>query len=202
MSRKIFIEPLKSLDDFVGQNRADAEAKAIEEGKAILRISGDSIHIRAKDRHEVITHGFLCSGIIFNTQGYYTLNIEFNGVDIIANSNQIVCTPAEFILDEEWTTTKSLDWSGCLCTGYGRYKCEIDIDSDFSFDKLQYRCICPVVVRVGGRVYRYAKPILVGVNYDGKTYQMYCELRAVSSGWRFSKLNVSYENAKDVKENM
>lgn len=202
MSRKIFLKPLKSLDDFVEQNIADAEAKAIEDGKAILRISGDSIHIRAKDRCEVITHGFLCSGIIFNTQGYYPLNIEFNGADIIANSNQIVCTPAEFILDEEWTTTKSLDRSGCLCTGYGRYKCEIDIDSDFSIDKLQYRCICPVVVRVGGKAYRYAKPILVGVNYDGKTYQMYCELRAVGGGWKFSKLNVSYENAKDVKENM
>ena len=78
MSRKIFIEPLKSLDDFVEQNRADAEAKAIEEGKAILRISGDSIHIRAKDGYGVITHDFLCGGIIFNTQGYYPLDIEFN----------------------------------------------------------------------------------------------------------------------------
>lgn len=202
MSRKIFIEPLKSLDDFVEQKRADAEAKAIEEGKAILRISGDSIHIRAKDGYGVITHDFLCGGIIFNTQGYYPLDIEFNGAHIIANSNQIVCTPAEFILDEERTTTKSLDWSGCLRTGHGRYKCEIDIDSDFSIDKLQYRCIRPVVVRVGRKAYRYAKPILVGVNYDGKTYQMYRELRAVDSGWKFSKLNVSYENAKDVKENM
>lgn len=202
MCRKNFIKPLKSLDDFVEQNRADAEAKAIEEGKAILRISGDSIHIRAKDRYEDITHGFLCGGIIFKTQGYYPLNIEFNGADIIANSNQIVCTPAEFILDEEWTTTKSLDWSNCLCFRYGRYKCEIDIDSDFSVDKLQYRCICPVVVRVGRKAYRYAKPILIGVNYDGKTYQMYRELRAVGSGWKFNKLNVSCENAKDVKENM
>lgn len=175
MSRKIFIEPLKSLDDFMEQKRADAEAKAIEEGKAILRISGDSIHIRAKNRYEVITHGFLCGGIIFNTQGYYPLDIEFNGAHIIANSNQIVCTPAEFILDEERTTAKSLDWSGCLRTGHGRYKCEIDIDSDFSIDKLQYHCIRPVVVRVGGKAYRYAKPILVGVNYDGKTYQMYRE---------------------------
>ena len=170
MSRKIFIEPLKSLDDFVEQNRADAEAKAIEEGKAILRISGDSIRIRAKDGYKVITHGFLCGGIIFNTQGYYPLYIEFNGADIIANSNQIVCTPAEFILDEEWTTTKSLDWSGCLCIGCGRYKCEIDIDSDFSIDKLQYRCICPVVVRVGGKAYRYAKPILQDIIYKGRNY--------------------------------
>ena len=170
MSRKIFIEPLKSLDDFVEQNRADAEAKAIEEGKAILRISGDSIRIRAKDGYKVITHGFLCGGIIFNTQGYYPLYIEFNGADIIANSNQIVCTPAEFILDEERTTTKSLDWSGCLRTGHGRYKCEIDIDSDFSIDKLQYRCICPVVVRVGGKAYRYAKPILQDIIYKGRNY--------------------------------
>ena len=168
MSRKIFIKPLKSLDGFVEQNIA--EAKAIEEGKAILRISGDSIHIRAKDRYRVITHGFLCSGIIFNTQGYYPLNIEFNGADIIANSNQIVCTPAEFILDEERTTTRSLDWSDCLCSGYGRYKCEIDIDSDFSIDKLQYRCICPVVVRVGGKAYRYAKPILQDIIYKGRNY--------------------------------
>lgn len=170
MCRKIFIKPLKSLDDFVEQNIAEAEAKAIEEGKAILRISGDSIHIRAKDRYRVITHGFLCGGIIFNTQGYYPLNIEFNGADIIANSNQIVCTPAEFILDEERTTTKSLDWSGCLCTGHGRYKCEIDIDSDFSIDKLQYRCIRPVVVRVGGKAYRYAKPILQDIIYKGRKY--------------------------------
>ena len=170
MSRKIFIEPLKSLDDFVEQKRADAEAKAIEEGKAILRISGDSIHIRAKDGYGVITHDFLCGGIIFNTQGYYPLDIEFNGAHIIANSNQIVCTPAEFILDEERTTTKSLDWSGCLRTGHGRYKCEIDIDSDFSIDKLQYRCICPVVVRVGGKAYRYAKPILQDIIYKGRKY--------------------------------
>ena len=170
MSRKIFIEPLKSLDDFMEQNRADAEAKAIEEGKAILRISGDSIHIRAKDRYEVITHGFLCGGIIFNTQGYYPLDIELNGADIIANSTQIVCTPAEFILDEDRTTTKSLDWSGCLRTGHGRYKCEIDIDSDFSIDKLQYHCIRPVVVRVGVKAYRYAKPILQDIIYKGRKY--------------------------------
>ena len=57
-------------------------------------------------------------------------------------------------------------------------------------------------VGVGTKAYRYAKPILVGVNYDGKTYQMYRELRAMGSGWKFSKLNVSYENTKDVKENM
>ena len=170
MSRKIFIEPLKSLDDFVEQNIADAEAKAIEEGKAILRISGDSIHIRAKDGYGVITHDFLCGGIIFNTQGYYPLDIEFNGAHIIANSNQIVCTPAEFILDEERITTKSLDWSGCLRTGHGRYKCEIDIDSDFSIDKLQYHCIRPVVVRVGGKAYRYAKPILQDIIYKGRKY--------------------------------
>ena len=170
MSRKIFIEPLKSLDDFVEQNRTEAEAKAIEEGKAILRISGDSIHIRAKDGYKVITHDFLCGGIIFNTQGYYPLDIEFNGAHIIANSNQIVCTPAEFILDEERTTTKSLDWSGCLRTGHGRYKCEIDIDSDFSIDKLQYHCIRPVVVRVGGKAYRYAKPILQDIIYKGRKY--------------------------------
>lgn len=164
------IPPLEESDEIMEQNIADGEAKAIEEGKAILRISGDSIHIRAKDRYEDITHGFLCGGIIFNTQGYYPLYIEFNGADIIANSNQIVCTPAEFILDEEWTTTKSLDWSGCLCTGHGRYKCEIDIDSDFSIDKLQYRCICPVVVRVGGKAYRYAKPILQDIIYKGRKY--------------------------------
>jgi hypothetical protein len=170
MSRKIFIKPLKSLDDFVEQNRADAEAKAIEEGKAILRISGDSIHIRAKDGYGVITHDFLCGGIIFNTQGYYPLDIEFNGAHIIANSNQIVCTPAEFILDEERTTAKSLDWSGCLRTGHGRYKCEIDIDSNFSIDKLQYRCIRPVVVRVGRKAYRYAKPILQDIIYKGRKY--------------------------------
>ena len=170
MSRKIFIKPLESLDDFVEQKRVDAEAKAIEEGKAILRISGDSIHIRAKDGYKVITHDFLCGGIIFNTQGYYPLDIEFNGAHIIANSNQIVCTPAEFILDEERTTTKSLDWSGCLRTGHGRYKCEIDIDSDFSIDKLQYHCIRPVVVRVGGKAYRYAKPILQDIIYKGRKY--------------------------------
>ena len=160
-----YIEP---FDESVKQT--EAEASATSQCKAILQISGDSIHIRAKDRYKVITHGFLCGGIIFNTQGYYPLNIEFNGADIIANSNQIVCTPAEFILDEEWTTTKSLDWSDCLCIGYGRYKCEIDIDSDFSIDKLQYRCICPVVVRVGGKAYRYAKPILQDIIYKGRKY--------------------------------
>ena len=127
MCHKNFIKPPKLLDDLVKQNRAEAEAKAIEMGKAILRISGDSIHIRAKDGYGVITHDFLCGGIIFNTQGYYPLDIEFNGAHIIANSNQIVCTPAKFILDEERTTTKSLDWSDCLCIGNGRYKCEIDM---------------------------------------------------------------------------
>lgn len=160
-----YIEP---LDESVKQT--EAEASATSQGKAILRISGDSIHIRAKDRYEVITHGFLCGGIIFNSQGNHPLYIEYNGANTVPNCNQIICTPKEFIPDEEWTTTKSLDWNDCLCITNGRYECAIDIDSDFSIDKLQYDCICPVVVRVGGKAYRYAKPILQDIIYKGRKY--------------------------------
>lgn len=160
-----YIEP---FDESVKQT--EVEASATSQGKAILQISGDSIHISAKDRYEDITHGFLCGGIILNSQGNHPLNIEYNGANIVPNCNQIICTPEEFILDEEWTTLKSLDWNNCLCITNGRYECAIDTDSDFSIDKLQYRCICPVVVRVGGKAYRYAKPILQDIIYKGRKY--------------------------------
>lgn len=166
MSHKIFVEQLKSFDDITAQNRVESVATAIAEGKAVLIVSGDCIHIEAKDRYQYISNNLLCYGIIFNTQGCHPLYIELNGTNITPCRDQIVYTPKEFIL----ANTNSLDWNDCLCAGYGRYQCLIDVDEDFSPNKLKYRCIFPIKVRVEGRIYRYNKPILVDIIYKGRKY--------------------------------
>ena len=181
---------------------------AVTTGKLQFLFTGREVAIMPTDRYEP-THprNTLCCGLILNIEGFDPFTAELNGYKMSLNRTAIRYTPKEYNIPIDWLKCNSLDWNRSIVyyDYFGnttQYELWIDVNGEFDLSKLEYNCLYPISVQVGGKKYKFNKPILVGVNYDGRTYQMYRKLRAVGSGWKFSKLNVSYENAKDVKENM
>jgi hypothetical protein len=181
---------------------------AVTTGKLKFLFTGREVAIMPTDRYEP-THprNSLCCGLILNIEGFEPFTAELNGYKMPLNRTAIRYTPKEYNIPIDWLKYNSLDWNRSIVYDdyFGnttQYELWIDVNGEFDLSKLEYNCLYPISVQVGGKKYKFNKPILVGVNYDGRTYQMYRKLRAVDRGWKFSKLNVSYENTKDVKENM
>lgn len=200
MSRKVYFHEL--LEECA------IKKSAVTTGKLQFLFTGREVAIMPTDRYEP-THprNTLCCGLILNIEGFDPFTAELNGYKRSLNRTTIRYTPKEYNIPIDWLKCNSLDWNRSIVyyDYFGnttQYELWIDVNGEFDLSKLEYNCLYPISVQVGGKKYKFNKPILVGVNYDGRTYQMYRKLRAVGSGWKFSKLNVSYENAKDVKENM
>ena len=128
----------------------------------------------------------LCSGLILNIDGYEPFTAELNGrIKIALGDVKIVYTPMEYILPDEWATRECLDWNSSI-VHYGsycdttQYECEIEVDDMFDLTKLEFNCLYPISVRVGSKTYRYNKPILVGVSYNGKTYQIHHKVKTAT----------------------
>ncbi|MBO7264480.1 MAG: hypothetical protein J6U93_08190 [Alistipes sp.] len=200
MSRKVYFHEL--LEECA------IKESAVTTGKLQFLFTGREVAIMPTDRYEP-THprNTLCCGLILNIEGLDPFTAELNGYKMSLNRTTIRYTPKEYNIPIDWLKCNSLDWNRSIVyyDYFGnttQYELWIDVNGEFDLSKLEYNCLYPISVQVGGKKYKFNKPILVGVNYDGRTYQMYRKLRTVDSGWEFSKLNVSYENAKDVKENM
>ena len=128
----------------------------------------------------------LCSGLILNIDGYEPFTAELNGrIKIALGDVKIVYTPMEYILPDEWATRECLDWNSSI-VHYGsycdttQYECEIEVDGMFDVTKIEFNCLYPISVRVGSKTYRYNKPILVGVSYNGKTYQIHHKVKTAT----------------------
>lgn len=200
MSRKVYFHEL--LEECA------IKESAVTTGKLQFLFTGREVAIMPTDRYEP-THprNTLCCGLILNIEGLDPFTAELNGYKRSLNRTTIRYTPKEYNIPIDWLKCNSLDWNRSIVyyDYFGnttQYELWIDVNGEFDLSKLEYNCLYPISVQVGGKKYKFNKPILVGVNYDGRTYQMYRKLRAVNSGWEFSKLNVSYENTKDIKENM
>lgn len=200
MSRKVYFHEL--LEECA------IKESAVTTGKLQFLFTGREVAIMPTDRYEPTQpRNTLCCGLILNIEGFDPFTAELNGYKRSLNRTTIRYTPKEYNIPIDWLKCNSLDWNRSIVyyDHFGnttQYELWIDVNGEFDLSKLEYNCLYPISVQVGGKKYKFNKPILVGVNYDGRTYQMYRKLRAVGSGWKFSKLNVSYENAKDVKENM
>lgn len=183
---------------------------AVTTGKLKFLFTGREVAIMPTDRYEP-THprNTLCCGLILNIEGFEPFTAELNGYKMPLNRTAIRYTPKEYNIPIDWLKCNSLDWNRSIvyddyCGNTTQYELWIDVNGEFDLSKLEYNCLYPISVQVGGKKYKFNKPILVGVNYDGRTYQVHRKKSVVGmvSGWKFSKLNVSYENAKDIKENM
>jgi hypothetical protein len=115
----------------------------------------------------------LCRGLVFNNYGSYSISVEVDGKRIHPSFNNVNRIPKEFITSKEWQN-KKLDWNSCICKSLDiEFYCDIEVDAEFDEKLLQYNVVYPASIRVGRKVYRYNRPILTGVNYNGKDYKLY-----------------------------
>ena len=200
MSRKVYFHEL--LEECA------IKESAVTTGKLQFLFTGREVAIMPTDRYEP-THprNTLCCGLILNIEGLDPFTAELNGYKRSLNRTTIRYTPKEYNIPIDWLKCNSLDWNRSIVyyDYFGnttQYELWIDVNGEFDLSKLEYNCLYPISVQVGGKKYKFNKPILVGVNYDGRTYQMYRKLRDVGSGWKFSKLNINNKHTEDVEENM
>lgn len=158
------IPPLEESDEIIDQDK-----KTI-----LLQVYGESVDLALVETDREEWAKTLCRGLVFNNYGSYSISVEVNGKRIQPDFNNVNRIPKEFITSKEWISTKKLDWNSCICKSLDiELYCDIEVDAEFDEKLLQYNVVYPASIRVGRKVYRYNRPILTGVNYNGKDYKLY-----------------------------
>lgn len=157
------IPPLEESDEII-----DHDKKTI-----LLQVYGESVDLALVETDREVWRETLCRGLVFNNYGSYSISVEVDGIRIHPSFNNVNRIPKEFITSKEWQN-KKLDWNSCICKSLDiEFYCDIEVDAEFDEKLLQYNVVYPVSIRVGRKVYRYNRPILTGVNYNGKDYKLY-----------------------------
>ena len=205
MCRKIYIP---TIEEYLAERAI--KQSVVQSGKLTLLFSGQKIAIIPTGRYEY-THPYntLCSGLILNRDGYEPFTAELNGKRILINSVKIAYTPKEYAVPTSMANRICFDWNKSIVR-YGyygdtiQYECSIDVDMGAEFDltKIKYHCLHPISVQVGNKTYKYNKPLLVGINYNGQTYPVQPKMQPINKGWKFSKFNINDKYTEDDEENM
>lgn len=141
--------------------------------KVHLTILGESVSISLYDRYQLVGANFLCEEVVFTDDIHSTLSVAVDGTPININWDNADYCEREFVASEEWTTTKQLDWNRSLNKLSGaEYSCVIECEGDFDVQKLRYNVAHPITVRVGETAYKYNRPLLMDISYDGVTYRL------------------------------
>lgn len=157
------IPPLEESDEII-----DHDKKTI-----LLQVYGESVDLALVETDREEWAKTLCRGLVFNNYGSYSISVEVDGKRIHPSFNNVNRIPKEFITSKEWQN-KKLDWNSCICKSLDiEFYCDIEVDVEFDEKLLQYNVVYPASIRVGRKVYRYNRPILMGVNYNGKDYKLY-----------------------------
>ena len=157
------IPPLEESDEII-----DHDKKTI-----LLQVYGESVDLALVETDREVWRETLCRGLVFNNYGSYSISVEVDGKRIHPSFNNVNRIPKEFITSKEWQNMK-LDWNSCICKSLDiEFYCDIEVDAEFDEKLLQYNVVYPASIRVGKKVYRYNRPILTGVNYNGKDYKLY-----------------------------
>lgn len=157
------IPPLEESDEII-----DHDKKTI-----LLQVYGESVDLALVETDREVWRETLCRGLVFNNYGSYSISVEVDGKRIHPSFNNVNRIPKEFITSKEWQN-KKLDWNSCICKSLDiEFYCDIEVDVEFDEKLLQYNVVYPASIRVGRKVYRYNRPILTGVNYNGKDYKLY-----------------------------
>jgi hypothetical protein len=168
------IPPLEESDEIIDQDK-----KTI-----LLQVYGEGVDLDLVETNQIQCPETLCRGLVFNDYGRYTIFVEVDGKRIQPDFNNVTRIPKEFITSKEWISTKKLDWNRCIYRSLdGEFCCDIEVDGEFNEKLLQYNVVYPASIRVGRKVYRYNRPILTGVNYNGKDYKLLPLLRPVVDEW-------------------
>lgn len=157
------IPPLEESDEIIDHNK-----KTI-----LLQVYGESVDLALAETDREVWRETLCRGLVFNNYGSYSISVEVDGKRIHPSFDNVNRTSKEFIISKEWQN-KKLDWNSCICKSLDiEFYCDIEVDVEFDEKLLQYNVVYPASIRVGKKVYRYNRPILTGVNYNGKDYKLY-----------------------------
>lgn len=157
------IPPLEESDEIIDHNK-----KTI-----LLQVYGESVDLALAETDREVWRETLCRGLVFNNYGSYSISVEVDGKRIHPSFDNVNRTPKEFIISKEWQN-KKLDWNSCICKSLDiEFYCDIEVDVEFDEKLLQYDVVYPASIRVGKKVYRYNRPILTGVSYNGKDYKLY-----------------------------
>jgi hypothetical protein len=158
------IPPLEESDEII-----DHDKKTI-----LLQVYGESVDLALAETDREVWRETLCRGLVFNNYGSYSISVEVDGKRIHPSFNNVNRIPKEFITSKEWISTKKLDWNRCIYRSLdGEFCCDIEVDGEFNEKLLRYNVVYPASIRVGKKAYRYNRPILTGVNYNGKDYKLY-----------------------------
>ena len=168
------IPPLEESDEII-----DHDKKTI-----LLQVYGESVDLALVETDREVWRETLCRGLVFNNYGSYSISVDVDGKRIHPSFNNVNRIPKEFITSKEWISTKKLDWNKCInkCLNC-KFSCDIEVDGEFNEKLLRYNVVYPASIRVGKKAYRYNRPILTGVNYNGKDYKLLPLLRPVVDEW-------------------
>lgn len=158
---------------------------------------GEGVSLSLVDAHRVLClpPKELCRGLVFNDYAPYSISIEVNGQKIQPVYKDINLSHKEFVAPKEWQTTKKLDWNRSVNKWQdGKFCCSIEVDGKFDEKMLRYNIAYPASIRVGKKVYRYNRPILTGVSYNGKDYKLLPLLRPVVDEWTLDGFEIPEYN--------
>lgn len=158
---------------------------------------GEGVSLSLVDAHRVLClpPEELCRGLVFNDYAPYSISIEVNGQKIQPVYKDINLSHKEFVAPKEWQTTKKLDWNRSVNKWQdGKFCCSIEVDGKFDEKMLRYNIAYPASIRVGKKVYRYNRPILTGVSYNGKDYKLLPLLRPVVDEWTLDGFEIPEYN--------
>lgn len=158
---------------------------------------GEGVSLSLVDAHIVLClpPEELCRGLVFNDYAPYSISIEVNGQKIQPVYKDINLSHKEFVAPKEWQTTKKLDWNRSVNKWQdGKFCCSIEVDGKFDEKMLRYNIAYPASIRVGKKVYRYNRPILTGISYNGKDYKLLPLLRPVVDEWTLDGFEIPEYN--------
>ena len=175
--KKVFIEPLKELNEEYEQDNKKKKTVSIE-------VYGERVDLDLVETNQIQCPETLCRGLVFNDYGRYTIFVEVDGKRIQPDFNNVTRMPREFVAPKEWQTTKKLDWNRSVNKWQdGKFCCSIEVDGKFDEKMLRYNIAYPVSIRVGKKVYRYNRPILTSVDYKGANYSLIPYIRHTINDW-------------------
>ena len=152
--------------------------------KVWLTFRGEGVSVSLVDSHKVlcVPTERLCRGLAFNKSNHCSISIEIEGQRFSPDFSKVICQAQEFVASKEWLSTKQLDWKSSINKWQNtECACEIEIEGEFDERLLRYNVTYPISVRVGKKIYRYNRPILTSIDYNGTTYSLFEVIRPITN---------------------
>lgn len=152
--------------------------------KVWLTFRGEGVSVSLPGSHKVLCfpREHLCRGLIFEESNHCSISIEIEGQRFSPDFSKVICQAQEFVASKEWLSTKQLDWKSSINKWQNtECACEIEIEGEFDERLLRYNVTYPISVRVGKKIYRYNRPILTSIDYNGTTYSLFEVIRPITN---------------------